>query len=226
MPSGMRMLAWPVVIVLLLAGPAMAAALSSPTPVQRVHLVAPTIENWSGPQTIATGWEPSFSGAAGQVKAAYRLNADSGVVELFHAIYTGKPRRGHTLITFGNRLFDPERTQLLSSGSRPLMLIGGRRLTAGELQLSGTAGPRLVWYWYCVDDRCTRSPMLTKLLQARDVLSGKDPHSSVWALSAPVPSGGIDQTRAALSAFARALPAGALDDVRVHRERAASGDDP
>lgn len=225
-PSGMRMLAWPLVIVLLLAGPAMAAALSSPTPVQRVQLVAPTIENWSGPRTIATTWEPSFSGAAGQVKAAYRLNADSGVVELFHAIYTGKPRRGHTLITFGNRLFDAEHMQLLSSDSRPLMLIGGRSLTAGELQLSGTTGSRLVWYWYCVDGRCTRSPMLTKLLQARDVLSGKEPQSSVWALSAPVPSGGIDQARADLSAFARALPAGALNDVRVRREHAASGDDP
>ena len=207
LPPRMRMLVWPLVIALLIVVPALAAGLSSAAPVEEMHVSAPAVAGWSGPHAAADGWRPNFTGTAGQVKAGYRSEADGQVVELFHAVYTGKPRRGHTLITFGNQLYDSAHAQLLSSASPQLKLIDDRSLTAGELRLSSAAGPRLVWYWYCVDRRCTRSPTLTKLLQAWDVLRGEAPQSSVWALSAPVGYGGVDQARANLRAFAQVLPA-------------------
>lgn len=222
MPSGTRMTVWPAVIVLLIAAPALAAGLSAPAPAAEVHVTAPGVAGWSGPQLAAVGWQPTFNGAAGQVKALYQAQAGDAAVELFHAIYTGKPRRGHTLITFGNQLYDPEHASILSSASRRLTLSAGRSLTAGELRLSGAAGPRVVWYWYCVDRRCTRSPVLTKVLQAWDVLLGRLPQSSVWALSAPVGYGGVDQARAHLRAFAEAMPPTAPFDLPA-REPAASG---
>jgi EpsI family protein len=128
------------------------------------------------------------------------------VVELFHAVYLGKPRRGHNLITFGNDLYDPARSRVLSSASHRIDLANGRRTSAGELRLSGVTGSRLVWYWYCVDQSCTHSPGITKLLQAWDVLRGRAPRSSVWALSSPIANGGVDKARANLRAFAKALP--------------------
>jgi exosortase A len=223
MPSGARMVVWPVVIALLIAGPAWAAGRSSPAPTELVHLTAPMIDGWSGPQAAANGWQPIFNGAAGQVQAAYRAAVGGETVELFHAVYTGRPRRGHTLITFGNYLYDPAQAKILSSASRPLKLRNGGSLTAGELRLSGAGGSRLVWYWYCVDRRCTRSPTQTKLLQAWHVLRGDVAQSSVWALSAPVGYDGVDQARADLRAFAQALPVPGAEHAQEPREHAVSG---
>ena len=145
-PVGARSIVWPVVLTLLIAGPALAARLATPAAVETIHLSAPTVAGWSGPQVAADGWQPVFKGAAGQVQASYRSISDSDVVELFHAVYTGKPRRGHTLITYGNDFYDPAGSQILSQARRQLDLVGGRRMTAGELRLTGATGSRLVWY--------------------------------------------------------------------------------
>jgi exosortase A len=226
MPAGARMVVWPALVVLLVAGPALAAGLSAPAAVPEMQVSAPAVAGWNGPQAAGVDWQPTFNGAAGQVKAAYRSQVGDAAVELFHATYTGKPRRGHTLITFGNQLYDPAYASILSSGSPRLTLADGRSLTAGELRLSGAAGSRLVWYWYCVDHRCTRSRTLTKVLQAWDVLRGRLPQSSVWALSAPVGYRGVDQVRADLLAFARALPPPETVEAPVRREQALSGNMP
>jgi len=226
MPAGARMVVWPAVIALLIIGPVLAAGLSSPAPVDGMHLTAPAVTGWGGPQAAADDWRPTFNGAAGRIKGVYRSNASGEVVELFHAIYTGAPRRGHTLITYENQLYDPAQAQILSSTSQQLRLTDGRSLAAGELRLSDVVGSRLVWYWYCVDRRCTRSKMLTKLLQAWDVLRGDVSQSSVWALSAPVGYAGVDQARANLRAFAQALPVPDASERRVQREPLASGNEP
>jgi len=184
----------------------LAAGLSSPAPVDDMHLTAPAVAGWGGPQAAADDWRPTFNGAAGRIKGVYRSNASGEVVELFHAIYTGEPRRGHTLITYENQLYDPAQAQILSSTSQQLRLTDGRSLAAGELRLSDVVGSRLVWYWYCVDARCTASPVLVKLSQAWDVLRGRSPRSSVWALSLPASHGDPAKAREALDAFVRALP--------------------
>ena len=226
MPSGARIVVWPAVIALLIAGPVLAAGLASPAPVEETHVTAPAVTGWTGPQAAADGWRPTFSGAAGQMQAAYRSEAGAAVVELFHAIYTGKPRRGHTLITFGNQVYDPAQAQLLSSASPQLRLADGRSLTAGELRLSGVGAERLVWYWYCVDRRCSGSRTRTKLLQAWDVLRGTVPQSSVWALSTSVGHSGVDQARANLRTFAQALPVPGAADLPERRNHVMPGNDP
>jgi exosortase A len=226
MPATPRMVVWPVVFALLIVGPAVAARLSSPAPAEEMLMTAPAVVGWSGPQAAADNWRPTFNGAAGQVKGVYRSAAGSEVVELFHAVYTGNPRRGHTLITYGNRLYDPAQAQILSTASRQVNLTGDRSLRAGELRLSGAAGPRLVWYWYCVDQRCTSSQMLTKLLQAWDVLRGHLLQSAVWAVSSPIGEGGVDQARTNLRAFTQMLPATAPADPQIGREHVPSGNEP
>lgn len=226
LPASARMAVWPAALALLIVGPAVAAGLSSPAPAEEIHVAAPAVAGWSGPQAVADGWRPTFHGAAGQVKAAYRADAGGAVVELFHAVYTGKPRRGHTLITYGNDVYDPAQAHILSSASRPVRLIDGQNLIAGELRLSGATDSRLVWYWYCVDSRCTPSPTRTKLLQAWDVLRGHVAQSSVWALSSSVGHGGVDQARANLRAFGQGLPAEEGVDSRVRSEQATPGKKP
>ncbi len=114
----------------------------------------------------------------------------------------------------------------MSSANRQLKLSDDRNLVAGELRLSGASGERLVWFWYCVDGRCTNSRPLTKLLQAWDVLRGHLPQSSVWALSAAVGYNGADEARAKLRAFAQLLSLTSTAASQFHGEPATLGSTP
>ncbi|MEO6800815.1 MAG: exosortase A [Rhodanobacter sp.] len=222
---GARSVVWPMALALLVLGPALAARLSAPGSLETLHLTAPTITGWTGPQAPVDNWQPVFKGAAGEVRASYRSAPDGEVIELFHAVYTGKPRRGHNLITHGNDLYNSVDLQILSRADRQVDL-AGQRSTAGELRLAGATGPRLIWYWYCVDLRCTRSPVMTKLLQASDVLRGHTPRSSVWALSSAVASNGLEQARTKLQAFAKALIAADATDLQARRPADVAGNEP
>lgn len=224
---GARTAVWLAAIVLLVAGPVLAGGLATPAPVpETVRLVAPAVAGWQGPRAAADSWRPVFKGAAGQVQAAYQSAARGDVVELFHAVYTGVPRRGHNLITYGNDVYDPAQSQILGSTTRQVGLSDGRSLAARELRLTGVAGSRLVWYWYCIDRHCTPSPVLAKLAQAWDVLRGHVPQSSLWALSSLVANDDVGHARKDLFAFARALPATNAPNVRVHREQDTPGNKP
>lgn len=200
-----RRVIWLAALALLAAAPVLASYMTAAEPQQALQLAAPTPMGWNGPQAAHAGWRPRFAGAAGELHVVYRSLADAGAVELFHAVYTGKPRRGHSLITYGNDVYAPATATILSTANLQLALGGGRATPARELRLASGAGERLVWYWYCVDHRCTRSPVWVKLLQAGDVLRGRVPRSSVWALSALVSHATEAQTRARLRAFARTL---------------------
>ncbi|MBU6417687.1 MAG: EpsI family protein, partial [Xanthomonadaceae bacterium] len=218
-PVGMRAAIWVAAVIALIAGPALAAEVGSMVArPEQVQLVAPALAGWSGPHAAADGWQPSFKGAAGEVQANYRSSIHAGEVGLFHAVYIGKPRRGHSLITYGNNVYDPNRARILASSALRVELAGGASVAARELRLADAEGPRVVWYWYCVDSRCTASPVLTKLLQAWGVLRGRPTRSSVWALSARVGNG--DEARADLRAFARALPG---PDAQARGEAVAGG---
>ncbi|MGH8182831.1 MAG: exosortase A [Rhodanobacteraceae bacterium] len=205
-PAGVRAVVWVAAVIALIAGPAVAAGLAATTRAESVHLTAPALAGWSGPQA-AEGWRPAFKGAAGQLQAGYLSAVHGAEVELFHAVYTGKPRRGHSLITYGNNVYDPAKARILASSGRRIEFADGANVSVRELRLAEADGSRLVWYWYCVDQRCSASSVVTKLLQAWDVLRGGDPRSAVWALSTRVANGNTEQARADLRAFVRALPA-------------------
>ena len=224
--SGARSAVWPAALALLIAGPALAAGLASSAPPEATNLTAPVVAGWSGSQAVVDSWRPTFEGAAGQMQVAYQPAAGGDVIQLFHAVYTGKPRRGHSLITYGNDVYDPARLQILSSASPQVDLANGRSLRIRELRLSGANDSRLVWYWYCVDFRCTRSPVLTKLLQAWDVLRGHVSRSSVWALSSTLADGNVDRVRARMRAFARALRGAGSPDARAQRPAGVAGNQP
>lgn len=202
---GVRAVIWPVAIAVLVAGPMAAMALAPPVYAEAVPLTMPAVPGWSGAQSAANGWRPSFKGAAGELQASYRSETGDNVVDLYHVVYTGRPRQGHSLITYGNDLYDPAKSRLLSQSHLRIDLADGRRTAAGELRLTGRAGSRLIWYWYCVDRRCTRSPVWTKLLQAWDVLRGRVPRSSVWALSSMITNEDTTGTRIRMHTFAQSL---------------------
>lgn len=206
MPSRARRALWLAPIVLLVAAPLLAAQLAGPAiPAASVRLAPPTVAGWRVALANDSGWRPAFKGAAAALRVAYQAQAGAGGVELFHAVYTGKPRRGHTLVTYGNDVYDPAQARVLGTTDLQLALADHRQTGARELRLADARGARLVWYWYCVDQRCTRSSVLVKVLQAAAVLRGHTPRSSVWAVSTTVTGSGAEQARARLHAFVGAL---------------------
>lgn len=225
-PVTARLLMWPAAIVLLVAAPVAAAMMVSPVPPGHVDSSAPVIAGWYGPQAAADAWRPSFQGAAGEVLASYRATTGGAVVELFHAVYTGRPRRGHSLITYGNDLYDQQRARVLSHTNLRVDLAQGQSTSASELRLVSSAGSRLVWYWYCINSRCTRSPVVAQSLQAWGVLRGNVSRSSVWALSSEISHGDVSQARARMRSLALALPMTVSPDARSPRAPDVGGDVP
>ncbi|WP_343162750.1 exosortase A [Oleiagrimonas sp. C23AA] len=204
--AGWRVALWPAAMVLLIAGPLLATGKARSMPPVGTSLTAPSVAGWSVVGAGADGWQPMFRGASKWIHVAYRSASSGRVVGFFHAAYLGQPQRGHNLITFGNRLYDPAQGQVLSQSARSLQLTQGQRIKLGELWLKGDTGARLVWFRYCVNQRCTRSPVLAKLLQAWIVLRGQPPRSSVWAWSTVITHDDAEQARRDLAQFAHALP--------------------
>lgn len=205
-PVQARRMVWPLTLVLLIVGPVLAGSVTASTIPQRLDLAPPSLVGWHPAQAVEHGWQPMFRGAAGQMQATYLATAGGDPVGLFHAVYTGRPRQGHTLITYGNDVYDPDTTRVLATTSQRIELADGTHVTARELRLTGKHGSRLVWYWYCVAGRCTASPVWTKVMLAWRVLRGGEVRSSVWALSLPIAHGHEAPARRKLRTFARALP--------------------
>jgi EpsI family protein len=221
---GARKVLWPVALALLAAGPALAATLApAAAPQPHLQLAAPMLAGWVDPHPETAGWQPRFKGAAGQLRATYKSTTGSGAIELFHAVYTSMPRAGHTLITYGNDVYDPARAHVLESATRHIDFVDGSLVGAGELRGAAPDGARLVWYWYCVDRRCSASPVVTKLLQAWDVMRGQVPRSAVWAVSSPVTQDDADAIRTRMLAFATVLPVTTGLDSQATRAQDVTG---
>lgn len=197
---------WLAVPLLLLAGPLLAVGLQPQVQPQALSLQAPRVLGWHASVSPAGGWQPRFDGAAAYQRLTYRTAEGTSDIEVFQAAYTGRPRPGHSLIAFGNSFRDPAHSTVLATASRDLVLGNGMPVRVRELRLATLSGARIVWYWYCVDDSCTSSPIMVKLLRAWQVLRGASPQATVWALSMPVPYASRERVRTRLRAFARGMP--------------------
>ncbi len=198
---------WAIAIVLVIAGPLLAAWIRLPgAPVNQAQLAAPPVPGWLGPESPPASWNPSYRGAAAEIQVAYRNRVTGASIEVFNALYLGRPRRDHNLITYGNNVYDPATARVLSAATRRIPLASGHSARVRELRLSTANGPRIVWYWYCVNGHCTASAILVKLMQGFYALTGRDSRSSVWAVSAVENAGGLQALRTSMAAFVRAVP--------------------
>lgn len=199
---------WLAAMVLVLAAPAFGAWVGrAPIVTTGTTLTAPSIAGWFGPYTARTHWRPRYIGANAAMRAAYRDKAAVLTVDVFGARYIGGSGPGHDLITYGNDVYDPATTTVLNTATRRVKLTANRSLRVRELRLSTASGTRLIWYWYCIDGRCTDSPIWVKLLQGLDALEGKVSRASVWAVSSAGSTGETKALRAGLASFVRAAPA-------------------
>ena len=198
---------WVAAIALVVAGPVLALWIQLPSvKVSAVTLTAPAVNGWRGPERSLSNWKPNFTGADAEIHMAYS-NAVTGTgVELFHALYIGNSRHGHDLITYGNTLYDPDTVTVVESGIHKVLLGDDHAFRVRELRLTSSNGSRIVWYWYCVDGRCTASEMSVKLRQILDMLTGQPSRSSVWAVSVVGAADDAKAMRTSLAAFMAGVP--------------------
>lgn len=210
--SPARRWAWIAAAVLLAVGPAWGfLANRSVSAPETLALPAPHVAGWHGPTSAETPWHPRYVHADAQFQAVYRRGASDNPVELYAAVYQGAPRNGHDLLTYGNDLYGAHAGNVLRSGTRRVHLSSGRTVMVRELQIGTQDGTRVIWSWYRIDGRVTLSPVLVKLEQAEDILRGKSPRASVWAISSETTDGNLSGLYRNMSAFLSAFDSQTTD---------------
>lgn len=203
-------------VALLVCGPTWSfVGTGSPSADALPALQVPRLPGWQGPKTTAADWRPHFVNADSHVQAVYRRAGADNPVEFYAALYEGAPRRGHDLLTYGNDLYDAAAANVLHANTRRIRLPSGRRLRVQEVQIGTPDGVRVIWSWYQIDGHPMVSPALAKVAEAMDVLRGKRPRASVWAVSAVAASGDLPKVHEDMTAFLGALEARPVEASRV-----------
>lgn len=146
-------------------------AASKPAATADVHLQAPLAEApWTVAKRRDTSWGAKFLGPDAQVLATYGENGAR--VSLYIAYYAHQ-RQEAEAINERNALYDRNRWQPHRQNDRRITLADGTVLGVREIELvTGNGDERLVWYWYRIGDKRTTSPIVAKLWQLANSLTG------------------------------------------------------
>jgi exosortase A len=162
-PSGVALM---LVFASLALGPllAWAAALGDAAAVAAPSL-APRVSGWSGPDAIASAWQPVFVGADRVLLVAYSRGAAE--VDWYSADYAFQ-RQGKKLLGYDNSIFDKGAFELLGEG---VVAAGPRRFL--EMRLQDARGSQsLLWYGYEISGRQMTSGLRAQLDYGWSSLAG------------------------------------------------------
>lgn len=121
-----------------------------------------------------TGWRPQYSGY--DLAQTWRLASAKRVYDLTVLLYRTQ-QHGKKLIYYANHIADPADVRY----SARLTLASGQMVNATAI---GGSEPRVVWWYYRIDDTATASTGYAKWLQLRATLKG-DSSAALVALSTP-----------------------------------------
>ena len=173
-------------------------AASRPAPTVDIHLQTPVAEApWTVTDPLDTRWGAKFLSPGAQVLATY---AENGARVSLYIAYYARQRDGVELINELNVLYDKKRWQPRRQNDRRVTLADGTAIGVREIELvAGNGEERLVWYWYRMGDKRTTSPIVAKLWQLANSLTGS-PEGAVIAVSSRRHET-LDATRADLEQF-------------------------
>jgi exosortase A len=146
-----------------------------------------------GPFTVAAGttdWHPIYVEPDARVIAALTTSPEGQMapppidLDLF---YYGRMRKGHELVSYGNRLWSEDASWRQISDGRETAEIGGTKFEVRANIMTSFTGKRLVWTWYWMDGQFTISRPLLKLLQLKTTFSHCQ-GGALIALSTPIES--------------------------------------
>lgn len=158
-----------VAALLIASGPAMAWWMERQVEVsQNTMLVFPEpFGDWSGPLETQDTWMPAYQGAIAE-KRVYRTKTQ----ELYLYIgYYPVQSQGKELINDLNRISG---VKIWHANSSRRVVITSRHKEVLEQVLESPDGQqRLVWYWYCIGEKCTTNKYMGKVLQVLGLVAGK-----------------------------------------------------
>lgn len=129
---------------------------------------------WLGPiQT--NSWKPDYRGATLELNQLYIGSENNSDISL-HINYYGRQSQGKELINELNNITESDNiTHKRNIAFNSHQII--------ELTFEKDKTKRLVWYWFQVDNKATTKPIIVKLLQFKELTTGRS-RSSLIALSA------------------------------------------
>ncbi len=152
-------------------------------PSQKIVLAAPQVEApWRISPESRDKWQPSFAGADGELREAYR--DANGAVQLYVA-YFATQRHGAKVISGQNRIEDENTWRRASTGAAAAT-VNGQAMTVAKQVLTMGSKRRVAWYLYWVDGQLTASGMKAKLLGARGTLLTGTPQAAAIVIAADV----------------------------------------
>jgi exosortase A len=157
---------------------------------------------WASQPDRLSDWEPRYLGMDATEHRTYRDHA--GSVGLYLAYYGGL-KQGQELINSQNVLVVQKhpKWRMPSQGRRTVSL-AGRPTTVLEAVLRSEGRDLLVWRWDWVSGDVTVSPVVGKLLQARDRLLLRTPSSAGVVAYTPL-DGAPEEERQTLQRFLDAM---------------------
>jgi len=177
------------------SGPAMAWWMERQVdfPQNTVLLFPEPFGDWTGPLETQDAWMPAYQGAIAE-KRSYRTQTQ----ELYLYIgYYPVQSQGRELINDLNSISDVKTWRVKSSHS---VVVTSRQNEVLEQVLESPDGQqRLVWYWYCIGEKCTTNQYMGKLLQVLGLVTGKR-EAFVIAMAQDIGSS-VDDVRKVLDSF-------------------------
>jgi exosortase A len=170
-------------LVVAAAAPAYGYWLDHRKPDHQITLTAPKVETpWRASPEARDRWTPSFAGADGELREAYRDGG--GAVQLYIA-YFASQRQGAKVISAQNRLEDENSWRRASTGTA-MATVNGQSMPLLKQVLTLGSERRVAWYLYWVDGQLTASSMKAKLLGARGTLLTGNPQAAAIVIAADV----------------------------------------
>lgn len=128
---------------------------------------------WLGP-IHSNEWKPNYKGASIEVSSLY-IGADELPNILLNILYYGNQSQDKELINELNNIVEPEFVD-----NRKIINLNNQNVV--EERIIKDNSKRLVWYWYYINNKDTVIPVIAKLLQSNERISGKI-YSSLITLS-------------------------------------------
>lgn len=153
-------------LILMLSAPAFIFYLNNSKVDILTGIKTPSAESpWAGP-IYTNEWHPNYKGASIEIKKLYVGTREIHDV-LLHIYYYGSQSKDKELINKSNTITKPHMIR-----SKQTLALEKYKITENII-IDHNNEKRLVWYWYFINNQNTTNLILGKLLQSKELISGK-----------------------------------------------------
>ena len=136
--------------------------------IDELDIVAAVPCSLKGPWS--NSWRPQFQNP--DVHESAIFDCDGERLGVFVSSYVGA-LQGAELISSSNHIVPPQWDRISSLSNYSVTAKNGETYSIGEFQVNSPNQKAIIWYWYEVDGRVSRSPLITKFNQVFALVRGR-----------------------------------------------------